>query len=115
MRNGNRSVALLHSAATSACIIGITAHLLVEAVPGFPVNILSASAYNLGLITQALLLSLSLSTRYALINQEKEDAQRLAIDNLVRAKSIKDDLLANVSHELRTPLFGINGLAGNAL
>ena len=78
-------------------------------------NILSASAYNLGLITQALLLSLSLSTRYALINQEKEDAQRLAIDNLVRAKSIKDDLLANVSHELRTPLFGINGLAGNAL
>ena len=115
MRNGNRSLALLHSAATSACIIGITAHLLVEAVPGFPVNIFSASAYNLGLITQALLLSLSLSTRYALINQEKEDAQRLAIDNLVRAESIKDDLLANVSHELRTPLFGINGLAGNAL
>ena len=115
MRNGNRSLALLHSAATSACIIGITAHLLVEAVPGFPVNIFSASAYNLGLITQALLLSLSLSTRYALINQEKEDAQRLAIDNLVRAEIIKDDLLANVSHELRTPLFGINGLAGNAL
>ncbi len=115
MRNGNRSIALLHSAATSACIIGITAHLLVEAVPGFPVNILSASAYNLGLITQALLLSLSLSTRYALINQEKEDAQRLAIDNLVRAESIKDDLLANVSHELRTPLFSINGQAGNAL
>ena len=78
-------------------------------------NIFSASAYNLGLITQALLLSLSLSTRYALINQEKEDAQRLAIDNLVRAEIIKDDLLANVSHELRTPLFGINGLAGNAL
>ena len=60
-------------------------------------------------------MSLSLSTRYALINQEKEDAQRLAIDNLVRAEIIKDDLLANVSHELRTPLFGINGLAGNAL
>ena len=63
MRNGNRSVALLHSAATSACIIGITAHLLVEAVPGFPVNIFSASAYNLGLITQALLLSLSVSAK----------------------------------------------------
>jgi signal transduction histidine kinase len=67
------------------------------------------------LIAQALLLSLSLSYRYNRIKQEKEDAQRQAIINLVRSEEIKDDLLANVSHELRTPLFGINGLAQAAL
>jgi signal transduction histidine kinase/CheY-like chemotaxis protein len=89
--------------------------MLLQVLPGFPSNALTVNAYNVGLIAQALLLSLSLSYRYNQIKQEKEDAQLLAINNLVRSEQIKDDLLANVSHELRTPLYGINGLAETAL
>lgn len=114
MRRGDYSAAV-HMAAMSTYLAGAAVLLLVQTVPGFPVNGLTANAYNIGQIAQALLLSFSLSTRYILVKQEKEDAQRLAIDNLVRAERVKDELLANVSHELRTPLFGINGLAESAL
>jgi len=86
-----------------------------QLLPEFPSNAFTDNAYNAGLIIQSLLLSLSLATQYNQIKQEKEDAQRQAIDNLVKSEKIKDDLLANVSHELRTPLFGINGLAETAL
>lgn len=107
--------AMVHMVAMSTYLAGAAVLLLVQTVPNFPVNTLTANAYNIGQIAQALLLSLSLSTRYNLLKKEKEDAQKLAIDNLVQAERIKDDLLANVSHELRTPLFGINGLAETAL
>ena len=114
IRRGDYS-AMVHMAAMSTYLAGAAVLLLVQTVPNFPVNTLTANAYNIGQIAQALLLSFSLSTRYNLLRKEKENAQKLAIDNLLQSERIKDDLLANVSHELRTPLFGINGLAETAL
>ncbi len=114
IRRGNVT-AVVHMAAISVFLAGTIILMLLQLWPSFPVNSFTTSAYNVGLIAQALLLSLSLSYRYNQIKQEKEDAQLLAINNLVRSEEIKDDLLANVSHELRTPLHGINGLADSAL
>lgn len=114
IRRGN-ATAVIHMAAIGVFLSGVIVLMLLQLWPSFPNNALTNNAYNFGLIAQALLLSLSLSYRYNQIKQEKEDAQRLAINNLVKSEEIKDDLLANVSHELRTPLFGINGLAQAAL
>ena len=107
--------AVVHLAATGVFLAGVIVLILLQLWPGFPSNAFTNNAYNIGLIMQSLLLSLSLSAQYNQIKQEKEDAQKQAIDNLVKSEKIKDDLLANVSHELRTPLYGINGLAEIAL
>jgi signal transduction histidine kinase/CheY-like chemotaxis protein len=114
IRRGN-ATAVVHMGAIGVFLAGTIVLMLLQLLPGFPSNALTVNAYNVGLIAQALLLSLSLSYRYNQVKQEKEDAQLLAINNLVRSEQIKDDLLANVSHELRTPLYGINGLAETAL
>ena len=114
IRRGNATAAV-HMGAIGVFLAGTITLMLLQLLPGFPSNALTVNAYNVGLIAQALLLSLSLSYRYNQIKQEKEDAQLLAINNLIRSEQIKDDLLANVSHELRTPLHGINGLAETAL
>lgn len=114
IRRGNVT-AVVHMAAIGVFLIGTIILMMLQLWPAFPNNAFTINAYNVGLVAQALLLSLSLSYRYNQIKQEKEDAQLLAINNLVRSEQIKDDLLANVSHELRTPLYGINGLAETAL
>ena len=114
IRRGNVT-AVVHMAAIGVFLAGVIVLMMLQLWPAFPNNQFTTNAYNVGLIAQALLLSLSLSYRYNQIKQEKEDAQLLAINNLVRSEQIKDDLLANVSHELRTPLYGINGLAETAL
>ena len=114
IRRGNVT-ATVHMAAMGVFLAGTIILMLLQIFPGFPNNAFTTNAYNFGLIAQALLLSLSLATQYNQIKQEKEDAQRQAIGNLVKSEQIKDDLLANVSHELRTPLYGINGLAETAL
>jgi signal transduction histidine kinase/DNA-binding response OmpR family regulator len=114
IRRGNLTAAV-HMAAIGVFLLGTIILMLLQLWPGFPSNAFTNNAYNAGLIIQSLLLSLSLTTQYNQIKQEKEDAQRQAIDNLVKSEQIKDDLLANVSHELRTPLYGINGLAETAL
>ncbi len=114
IRRGNIT-AVVHMIAISVFLSGTVILMLLQLWPGFPSNTFTVNAYNAGLVAQALLLSLSLSFRYNQIKQEKEDAQLLAINNLVRSEQIKDDLLANVSHELRTPLYGINGLAETAI
>ncbi len=114
IRRGNIT-AVVHMAAIGVFLLGTIILMLLQLWPAFPNNQFTSNAYNIGLIAQALLLSLSLSFRYNQIKQEKEDAQLLAINNLVKSEQIKDDLLANVSHELRTPLYGINGLAETAL
>ena len=114
IRRGNLTAAV-HMAAIGVFLSGTIVLMLLQLWPGFPSNAFTNNAYNAGLIIQSLLLSLSLTTQYNQIKQEKEDAQRQAIDNLVKSEKIKDDLLANVSHELRTPLYGINGLAEIAL
>lgn len=114
IRRGNLTAAV-HMAAMGVFLAGTVILMMLQLWPGFPSNAFTNNAYNAGLIIQSLLLSLSLTTQYNQIKQEKEDAQRQAIDNLVKSEKIKDDLLANVSHELRTPLYGINGLAEIAL
>lgn len=114
IRRGNVTAAV-HMAAMGVFLAGTIVLMMLQLWPGFPSNAFTNNAYNVGLIIQSLLLSLSLATQYNQIKLEKEDAQRQAIDNLVKSEKIKDDLLANVSHELRTPLYGINGLAETAL
>ena len=114
IRRGNLTAAV-HMAAIDVFLAETIVLMLLQLWPGFPSNAFTNNAYNAGLIIQSLLLSLSLTTQHNQIKQEKEDAQRQAIDNLVKSEKIKDDLLANVSHELRTPLYGINGLAEIAL
>jgi signal transduction histidine kinase/DNA-binding response OmpR family regulator len=114
IRNGVLA-AVVHLTATSVFLAGATLLLLRQLWGDFPDNTFTANAYSYGIITQALLLSFGLAFRYNQIKQEKEDAQQLAIQNLIRSEQVKDDLLANVSHELRTPLYGINGLAETAL
>lgn len=109
------STAIMHTVAMGAFLLGTVMLMGLQLMPGFPDNELTANAYSIGLVAQALLMSLTLAFRYNQIKREKEDAQQLAINNLVRSEQVKDDLLANVSHELRTPLFGINGLAETAL
>ncbi len=109
------STAVMHTVAMGAFLIGTVMLMGLQLAPGFPDNEFTANAYSIGLVAQALLMSLTLAFRYNQVKREKEDAQQLAINNLVRSEQIKDDLLANVSHELRTPLFGINGLAETAL
>ncbi|MEX2131773.1 MAG: 7TM diverse intracellular signaling domain-containing protein [Pseudohongiellaceae bacterium] len=109
------TTATVHLAATSVFLLAACIMILRQLWSQFPDNAFTANAFVIGLITQALLLSFGLAYRYNQIKQEKEDAQQLAIQNLIRSEQIKDDLLANVSHELRTPLYGINGLAETAL
>ena len=109
------TTATVHLAATSVFLLGACILILRQLWGEFPNNIFTANAFIMGLIAQALFLSFGLAYRYNQIKQEKEDAQQLAIQNLIRSEQIKDDLLANVSHELRTPLYGINGLAETAL
>lgn len=114
IRRGD-ATAIVHMVGIGVFLSGTIILMLLQLVPSFPNNAFTVNAYNIGLVAQALLMSLSLAYRYNQIKQEKEDAQQLAINNLVRSEQIKDDLLANVSHELRTPLYGINGLAETAL
>jgi len=109
------ATAAVHLAATSVFLLAACIMILRQLWSQFPDNAFTANAFVVGLIAQALLLSFGLAYRYNRIKQEKEDAQQLAIQNLIRSEQIKDDLSANVSHELRTPLYGINGLAETAL
>ncbi len=114
IKRGNVT-AIVHMLAIGVFLLGVVILMLLQLWSLFPDNAFTRSAYNFSLIAQAVLLSFGLAFRYNQIKQEKEDAQHLAITNLVRSEQIKDDLLANVSHELRTPLYGINGLAGTAI
>jgi two-component system, sensor histidine kinase LadS len=114
IKRGNVT-AIVHMLAIGVFLVGVVILMLLQLWSLFPDNAFTRGAYNFSIIAQALLLSFGLAFRYNQIKQEKEDAQHLAITNLVRSEQIKDDLLANVSHELRTPLYGINGLAGTAI
>ncbi len=114
MRRGDVTAAV-HLVGMGTFLFGVIILLLVQVWPAFPNTAFTRNAYDVALILQAVFMSFSLAFRYNQIKQEKEDAQHMAISNLVRSEQIKDDLLANVSHELRTPLYGINGLAEIAL
>ncbi len=62
-------------------------------------------------IVQALIISYAISLRIRRMESERIEAQSLAIENLMKAEQIKDEILANTSHELKTPLHGIVGLS----
>jgi len=83
----------------------------------------------IGSTTAVVLMSLSLTDRFAesrkddasvrelLLEREQEarKAQEEMISNLKALDELKDQFLANTSHELRTPLHGIIGLADSLL
>lgn len=73
IRRGN-ATAVVHMAAMGVFLVGTIIMMLQQLWPAFPNNAFTASAYNVSLIVQALLLSVSLSFRYNQIKQEKEDA-----------------------------------------
>ncbi len=114
IRRGDVTAAV-HMLGMGTFLFGTVMLLLIQTLPAFPNNAFTRNIYDVALILQAVFMSFSLAFRYNQIKQEKEDAQHMAISNLVRSEQVKDDLLANVSHELRTPLYGINGLAEIAL
>jgi signal transduction histidine kinase/DNA-binding response OmpR family regulator len=76
-----------------------------------PYDFFSSNTLIAFTVAQALLFSYIISVRIKKISAEKDEAQKLAIENLTTSEKIKDEFLANTSHELKTPLHGIVGLS----
>jgi len=51
-------------AAMGVFLLGTVVLMLLQLVPFFPANIITTSAYQIGLIAQPMLLSISLAFRY---------------------------------------------------
>ncbi len=89
-----------------------------------PSNLITENSIIIGLVISMLMLALGLADRINIIREEKDKAQKEALEkeilarqaqeraseNLKRTNQLKDAFLANTSHELRTPLTGIIGL-----
>ncbi len=83
--------------------------LQMDHVGILPSSFFTRYASSIGGVVELTLLSVALADRYKYIRQEKIRAQRLAIDNLRKADTLKSEFLATISHELRTPMIGILG------
>ncbi|OEH94050.1 sensor histidine kinase, partial [Bacillus solimangrovi] len=56
---------------------------------------------------ESLLLSLALADKINILKRQREEAQELYTEQLVKEDKMKDDFLFRTSHELKTPLHGI--------
>ncbi len=95
-------------------IFFLTAGLIVFILNNFslvPSNFLTQNSSKIGSGLEVIFLSLSMSNLIKKLREEKENSQRLALQNAQEANDLKLHLMSNVSHELRTPL---NVIMGNS-
>ncbi|WP_217587179.1 ATP-binding protein [Lentibacillus saliphilus] len=83
-----------------------------------PYSLLTEYAGQGALVAEVVLLSFALADKIKIMRTEKEaaekqakDSQSLAMENLKKVDTLKDEFLAVTSHELRTPLYGMIGIA----
>lgn len=98
-------------------LIGMTVTILERAVI-LPYSIVTEYAGQASLTMEVVLLSLALADKIKIMREEKEaaekialESQKVAVENLQKADALSDEFLAVTSHELRTPLYGMIGIA----
>jgi two-component system, sensor histidine kinase LadS len=73
-----------------------------------PINEWTYYSFHIGYLFEVVLLSLALADRFRLIQQEKEELQRLALHESESSNMLKDQFLTTISHEMRTPMAGVD-------
>jgi signal transduction histidine kinase/CheY-like chemotaxis protein len=81
--------------------LGITLGLM-------PITAWTYYSFHIGYLFEIVLLSLALADRFRLIQQEKEELQKLALHESESSNMLKDQFLATISHEMRTPMAGVD-------
>jgi len=84
----------------------ITASSVISLIP---FSTLSYRAIDIGVVIDAMLLSLALAERMRIVQEEKILAEKKAKENANISTQVKDEFISKMSHELRTPLNSIMG------